>query len=408
MRDATFETSLVRRWARGYRALSAIVLNTIVVFLALNAVIFVAERAWKLSQRWRAPASEEPTGVPASARLKPSPRRSGYQLAFVDRRAFAGKDDAIVDAVLDDFFELGKRGLVFKSFAHFSEPRIEGKTLHVLTDERGFEYRSNGTPPPAADARPFRVLFLGGSTTFGYHAADDWTIPAYLELALREKIPGARVINHGHGYYYWFQELVLLEKLLAAGEKPDAVVFLDGVNLPTEGESPAFEGKLERMWDEAQYAGYDTLLPTWFPAFRLVNSLRKKHNDAVFAERYPAPTVGVPERVGTVVRSYLATIRAARAVAEAAGAKAYFFWQPHRFHECGWKDGIPGYYQRGVAILGGVAGTMEKWREPGYTYLGDLCRKLGVDEPRFVDQLHYGPRFSEQIAREIAGKLTGP
>ena len=80
---------------------------------------------------------------------------------------------------------------------------------------------------------PYTILFLGGSTMFGYNLRDEETIPSIFAKTYRQKFPSGkpiRVINQGIPYYFSYQELMLLTHKLYTEKKPDKVIMLDGLN----------------------------------------------------------------------------------------------------------------------------------------------------------------------------------
>ncbi len=85
--------------------------------------------------------------------------------------------------------------------------------------------------PPVPDGRsPLRVAFLGGSVMFGVGQRDEHTIPS--EFARLAEDAGVPVEVHNYGLPGWvsWQEFQYLERLVAAGEEYDLVVFYDGFN----------------------------------------------------------------------------------------------------------------------------------------------------------------------------------
>jgi len=66
-----------------------------------------------------------------------------------------------------------------------------------------------------------RILCLGDSTTYGQGLAEEWTIPALLEVELG---PGTRAVNGGLRGYGTEQEIALLEEL-GPRIRPDLVVL---------------------------------------------------------------------------------------------------------------------------------------------------------------------------------------
>ncbi len=86
------------------------------------------------------------------------------------------------------------------------------------------------TYEPAAAASAPVVWMFGGSTTWGEGQRDEHTIASDVaRLAERDGTP-VRVVNYGQRGWSHFQEMVLFEQLVAAGEPPDLAVFYDGAN----------------------------------------------------------------------------------------------------------------------------------------------------------------------------------
>jgi hypothetical protein len=77
----------------------------------------------------------------------------------------------------------------------------------------------------AGDAAKPSVYFFGGSTMWGMGADDANTIPS-----LVTQLGGFRSQNYGESGWTGHQSLVLLIQLLQEGERPDIVVFYDGIN----------------------------------------------------------------------------------------------------------------------------------------------------------------------------------
>jgi lysophospholipase L1-like esterase len=89
------------------------------------------------------------------------------------------------------------------------------------------------TPQPRTPAEPAaRVFFFGGSTMWGTAQRDDHTIAAEAARRLQTLAPGSRVevTNFGESGYVSSQELIDLILALRSGQRPDVVVFYDGIN----------------------------------------------------------------------------------------------------------------------------------------------------------------------------------
>lgn len=74
------------------------------------------------------------------------------------------------------------------------------------------------------------VWFLGGSTMFGIGQRDDHTIESDLVRIADEAGTPIRAANYGWSSYVAWQEVQLLDRLLAEHPHPDAIVFLHGIN----------------------------------------------------------------------------------------------------------------------------------------------------------------------------------
>ncbi len=96
--------------------------------------------------------------------------------------------------------------------------------------------------PPSKPEPGFRILCLGGSTTFGTGSpADSLTYPALLQTALRSALPqrGIEVLNAGVPGYTTAESYLNLGRL--AHLQPDLVLVLHAVNDIAFGEQfPAF------------------------------------------------------------------------------------------------------------------------------------------------------------------------
>lgn len=121
-----------------------------------------------------------------------------------------------------------KAALVWEPYLYVKNPAFPGK--YITVDSLGHRI----TPvPPSNAVRPLRVFFFGGSTMFGWFQRNEHTIPVEvarrLQAALGEQ---ARVepTNFAVPGRVFTQEVVELMLQLRRGERPDIVVFYDGIN----------------------------------------------------------------------------------------------------------------------------------------------------------------------------------
>lgn len=96
---------------------------------------------------------------------------------------------------------------------------------HVVADSLGYR----GLPfPRRKPPGEFRVLFTGDSFVFGDFVNDHETLPAQLELRLRERCDGVRVVNAGLDAATIVDEGHMVERGLAV--EPDLVLLLFSEN----------------------------------------------------------------------------------------------------------------------------------------------------------------------------------
>lgn len=314
----------------------------------------------------------------------------------------------VVMGTLDETWNLMK--LEAKPWVHYGEAKIEGKYVNVSRDG----VRANG-PREAQRGKPFRVFAFGGSTMWGYGVPDGETIAAHLERALAKRHPdrAIEVKNYGRGYYASSQELALFVSLLRRGEKPDAVVFLDGLNEVTsafsEGDEPTLDRPakmldLESMWRQRD-APDRRVLPAWMPLAQMIDRIKSR------ATRAPAPPPAADaeahatEDAEAIFRIYAINRRLVEHAAKDAGAAAHFFWQPIPEHAYDAKKRLfPGLFgPRAVAAMRALYRAFPG-REPSVVDLSEMLATYPV--PAYVDAHHYAPAVCKLIAERMAERVS--
>lgn len=335
---------------KAYQSLAVVLLNTLLFFLALNAVLALV-------------VPEPPSG--------PAAVYSEQELAA----AYPGLSAAERNQLLRECYD---RPPLYESYVLFKERPIQGKYVNV--SPVGYRHGKNQAPWPPDPAR-YNIFVFGGSTTFGYGLADDQTIPSYLQEALGGQ---AAVYNFGAGYYYSTQERVWFERLLTQGYRPDLAIFIDGLNdFFLVQDNPFHTQRVRRVFD-----GHSQGLLERLPMVRLAGRLRKA------APQYP--TYGLAE-AQTVIHRY----RANQKLIEGSGVKTLFVWQPvpcykydvklHRFYD------KPQAYQLHTLAYP----EMERQpRDPNFLWLADL--QENERECLYVDAHHYSASFSRKLAQAIS------
>jgi hypothetical protein len=332
----------------------------------------------------------------------------------------------------EDLLELSRestRDFMYEAFTQFRELPGDGRFVHI--DANGFRRSKNQGPWPP-DPRYFNVFVFGGSTTFGYGVVDEDTVASALQDAMRDLgLPREpRVYNFGRGAYYSSQERALFEKLLVAGQVPDAAIFLDGLNdFMYHDDRPAmtvflevmvqrFKGGAESPWS----AALSTL-----PVVRAAEAIRGEMPPVPIAppERRRAGPGTVPqaapdkppplppalraakaqaeERVTSnrVIARWNATKRIIEAMAAIYGTRVLFVWQPvpmYRYdltYHTAWKkyrghqNALHGYPVMAEYVAAHPMG-------PDFLWCADI--QQNEHEMLYVDQVHYAPRLQRMVA----------
>ena len=178
---------------------------------------------------------------------------------------------------------------------------------------------------PSKPPNTFRVVALGGSSTFGFHNEDDETYPHYLQGRFESEDRGQRVevINAGFPYYTTASIRSLLEEEVA-GYDPDLVTLYTAYNDASWplSLSPFLRGL---FWIQQHSSIYLVIKETVFPdirVYQMQNRLRRESPTAA------ADLAAVDADARAIADRYRRNIEAiADRVAE-AGAELILIRQP--------------------------------------------------------------------------------
>ncbi len=292
----------------------------------------------------------------------------------------------------------------FEPFAHYRMKAYAGQ--HVNVDEQG--WRVTPTSSPAGPT----VWVLGGSTVWGMGARDEGTIPAHLASALGRDVQVENLAQIG---YTSTQELITLLVRLQAGDRPDVVVFYDGVNdllsllklgragLPLDVPRRELEFNITRPDD----------LPRLLRA-TLANLARRSKVLGLVrgsADRQPAQPIDDPERAAQdALRAYLANVAAAQGLAERYGFAVMFFWQPTLFDKAKRSPSEEAALAKEASFAPLYRAAQAQVSTS--TVVVDLSNVFGDDPaPAFFDFCHLNEagnrRVAERIAVAIEPRLEG-
>lgn len=377
-----------------YRTFALIFTNLVALVVLLNVI--VAED-YLLKNRCRAAAHRAKPRHSWQAKWKEG--RSRYALSQIDMRAFEGLSSEKAEQVIDDFSALDRVGFLYEPYVEFGPTPFESKTVNVFLDESGFAYRSNDGKRHSDGPGSQSVFVFGGSTTFGWHVADDWTIPAYLEKSLREHVP-VEVTNFGRGYYGWDQEMVLLQRMLSVGYRPSVALFIDGTNRPQE---PYFSPQLRRAWEEAQLKSW-AMPPVllWIPMVRFIHERWQERRELEMEERLKE-RYGNKNAVPIGSDSYRFMLNQVRSMSSLFDIKSFFVLQPNPFYRCKHPRGRNPAAEKATANF---YDSVRAINRGDFIDGSGWCEKFGEKSIAFVDNVHYSPAFNRFIAEKIASAIV--
>jgi hypothetical protein len=298
---------------------------------------------------------------------------------------------------------------VYSPFVEFRNAPVSGK--HFTVTEDG--YRLVSEQPQDLTAPGRKVFVFGGSTALGVGVGGDETIAAYLGQALKAAgRTDVQVFNFGAQSYFSTQERILLERLLAAGVKPDVAVFIDGLGDFDYCAAPDRSSWSERL---AELTRARTRLPLSHElAHRsnVVQLIRHLSGDkSVAMHEWGAFCAGEAD-IDKVVARLDANRRMIDAMADRLGFKTVFVQQPvptfsydNRKRPFPVPEEMLGYHMnsaRGYPRLAEMRGKAQLW-ERNLLWLAELEPAEGN---AYIDAIHYSPRFNKAIGERISAAIA--
>jgi lysophospholipase L1-like esterase len=287
-----------------------------------------------------------------------------------------------------------------------------GKYINVDESAMGGLRRTvNPMNPACNEARRKVIWMFGGSTLFGLGVPDMETIPSNLSKELNSTGSGCFVIlNAGMEGYLTNQELILLVELLKTGQRPDIVIFYDGVNDANAAVEPGIaNAHLQFEFIKARVEGSFGSKFDW-----LRNSHSLELGKAIVArfrngDSPAALPAEVEERAAAALDNYEANMRIVRSLGLAYNFEVFCFWQPSLatggkpltpFEQELQKDG------NSLQILRAVneVAARRALQTGSFVFLGQIFDS--VKEPLYIDHLmHVGPRGNQIVAKAIAKRM---
>jgi lysophospholipase L1-like esterase len=230
----------------------------------------------------------------------------------------------------------------WQPYAYFRQKPFRGETITIDNDGRRATWQSSMRAEGRSNRRSIKLLTLGGSSLWGFGARDDETIPSLLARSLHEKGWRVELKNLAEIGYVSTQEVIALTGELAAGYRPDLVIFYDGVNDTTsallEGEPGVTTNEVNRrhefnlLQSPARLAtGLAAKLVKDSGSYRFAQTVRRRLDGGITPSQTAPNTFKVPDVPEGVVHHYEANIALVEALAKSFGFRPLFFWQPTVF-----------------------------------------------------------------------------
>ncbi|MBE0535814.1 MAG: SGNH/GDSL hydrolase family protein [Phycisphaerae bacterium] len=233
--------------------------------------------------------------------------------------------------------------LDYEPFLGWDRRFFKGKFVNI--DAGGVRKTWN---PEFLEESPREIYMFGGSTMWGAGARDDFTIPSWVSKQLDAAGVNARVHNYGERGYVFLQEIVQLILLLREGQRPDLVVFYDGVN---DVYAAYQAGRAGAVQNTAQMrAKLSTPQPSTWACFRMGVEQLIKTNSVIYKaiDRIAAASQGrgtgrevaalydedeLARLSEDIVRQYGKSLLLLKDLSRIYGFNYICFWQPVSFLE---------------------------------------------------------------------------
>ena len=294
-------------------------------------------------------------------------------------------------------------------FLIWGERPWHGKYINVDESAMGGLRRTiNPTNHACNEAQRKVIWMFGGSTLFGVGVPDMETIPSNLSKELNSTGSACFVIlNAGVEGYVTNQELILLVESLKTGQRPDVVIFYDGVNdANAAAESGIANAHLQFELIKARMEGSFASKFDWLRnshSLELARAIVARFRNGDSPASLP---VEVEQRAAAALDNYEANVQMVKSLGLAYNFEVFCFWQPSL--ATGGKPLTP--FERelqknanSLQILRAVneVAARRALQTGSFVFLGQIFDS--VKEPLYIDHLmHVGPRGNQIVAKAIA------
>lgn len=404
----------IQSFLNTYKWLAVTVFNVILIFILANIFLSIAYlvkdsiEEFKYKSALKNQHHFNKDGTPIKTK-----KRKLSQLRYFDFNSCREIGEKYASEVLDDFYDLDQKSLIYQPWVQFSEPPFLSKRVNVILDKHGFSYRKTINPDIRDNKKKILVLVFGGSTTFGYNVSDEHTWASYLSQILNEKAKHQNkpitieVVNFGRGGYYPSQELILFLDLLKHGYRPSLAIFLDGVNVGPAEDVPEWTSDIGKMVLSSQSCKFckisDILFSYHLPIVRFIKSVQ---NNIEVQSQNKFIGENETELSEYVINRFEQNKKLINLISSLYETKSLFFLQPNHLYnynlmlyrtELQSDEFLDKRYLRTDKIIYDAIR-----RKKIYIDLSNLFTVWGENKKALVDTCHYSPAFNKFLASHIA------
>jgi lysophospholipase L1-like esterase len=349
---------------------------------------------------------------------------SGAGRPTLDHRFSA--DTYFGDSWVRDYYAEFQRAVAIRwsSYVYWRRVPFRGKYINV--DNSGLRVTAPVASRTDDQRAPIKVFMFGGSTMWGTGVRDPFTIPSILARDLQAVGVRAEVTNFGETGYVSTQEVIALLLQLRRGQRPDLVVFYDGVNDTFSAYQQRVAGLPQNEFNRITEfnlsggVGYERRramvihdVVQRLSSVRLLKSVLRRAG--VLAEPAVAPRHLPPDVLASdttfsgqaVADLYLGNVEVVRALGDHFGFKCLFYWQPTMFQKKYLTKYEAKERHKDEAMAPFFAETYAAVRRNPLVQRDRVVHDLSslfaeTREPIYVDWAHPGERGNTVIARRIA------
>ena len=302
-----------------------------------------------------------------------------------------------------DFKQSGQNEFCYHPATEFQLNQFSISGLSVSKHESGFNIRKNNSSDLQQTPK-HQVFCFGGSTTFGTFTKDQQSWPAFLA----NELDSAEVLNFGVPGFVPTQETAQFIYLMKQGYRPDAVIFMDGVNLGPHYDASDFTDIIASKFNirDADFSIGDLAV------IKLLSGTYKNQLDLVQTENVDfIPLDATSEYNDMLINRFVENAKIRKQIAALYDIKILQFIQPNgnmnypisfcnNFGREYFKNEGPQNMSKNLFDI------FEKVlaANVGYIDLSSLFETF--NKPSIIDIVHYTPEFNQFLAKEVTRHIS--